>query len=127
MPGQEAQWRGGGIMVQRIAGDEARGDAGDDWDLSKAVMGTLSAEELLDPDLPSDDLLYRLFNEQGVRRLEPKEIFAKCSCSKDRLRNTLKSFDKTAVSDMMIEGKITANCEFCNTDYIFTQEDIDSL
>ncbi len=62
IPGHEAQWRGGGIMVQRIAGDEARGDAGDDWDLSKAVMGTLSAEELLDPDLPSDDLLYRLFN-----------------------------------------------------------------
>lgn len=126
VPGSAPQWRGGGLMVQRIAGDKARGDAAEAWDMAKAVMGTLSAEELLDPDLGSDDLLYRLFHEQGVSRLEPKDIFAKCACSKERLHNTLKSFDAKAVDDMMQDGKITANCEYCGTDYVFTQKDLDA-
>jgi len=124
MPGKEPVWRGGGVMVQRIAGDEARGDTGDAWDMSKAVMGTLTDEELLDPDLPTDTLLYRLFHEQGVRRLEPQDVLAKCACSRDRLHGAIKQFDKQAQEDMMKDGKITANCEFCGTDYVFTKEDL---
>ncbi|MBL4870648.1 MAG: Hsp33 family molecular chaperone HslO [Robiginitomaculum sp.] len=124
MAGQELKWRGGGLMVQRIAGDSARGDASEAWDMAKAVMATVSAAELLDPDLSSDNLLYRLFHEQGVSRLEPKDIFAQCSCSRDRLHNTLKSFDAAAIGDMMKDGKITANCEYCGTDYTFAQADL---
>ena len=123
VPGQDAMWRGGGLMVQRIAGDAARGDAEQAWDMSKAVMGTLSDAELLDPDLGSDNLLYRLFHEQGVSRLEPQDIFAKCSCSRERLHEAIKNFDDAARTDMMEDEKITANCEFCGTDYIFTNAD----
>lgn len=122
--GSNPTWRGGGLMVQRIAGDKARGDAEEAWDMAKAVMKTLSDAELLDPDLSSDNLLYRLFHEQGVSRLDPKDVFAKCSCSRERLHNTLKSFDETAIEDMMEDGKITANCEYCGTDYIFTSDDV---
>ncbi len=124
LPGEAPRWRGGGIMVQRIAADDARGDETDAWNTSKAIMGTLSDAEILDPDLSSDNLLYRLFHEQGVQRLDPKNIYAKCSCSKERLQNTLKSFDEAAIAEMMQDGKITANCEYCGTDYIFTQDDI---
>lgn len=124
VPGAEAQWRGAGLMVQRIAGDAARGDAEESWTMAKAVMATLNDVELLDPDLATDDLLYRLFHEQGVSRLEPKDIVAKCSCSRERLYNTMKTFDDSAVADMMQDGKITANCEYCDTDYVFTPEDL---
>ncbi len=124
VPGEAPVWRGGGVMVQRIASDAARGDTGDAWDMSKAVMGTLTDEELLDPDLPADTLLYRLFHEQGVSRLEPQDVLAKCSCSRKRLHSAIKQFDTQAQSDMMIDGTITANCEFCGTDYVFTQDDL---
>jgi len=123
LPGEAPQWRGGGLMVQRIAGDAARGDTDDIWELSKAVMGTLGDDELLDPELAADDLLYRLFHEMGVRRLEPQDVSAKCSCSKQRLLATLKTFDKQARTDMFENGKITANCEFCGSDYVFTTQD----
>src|SRR5690606_2682450 len=44
-------WRGGGMMIQQIAGDAARGDPAEDWDYARAVFGTLTDAELLDPDL----------------------------------------------------------------------------
>ena len=41
IPGEAPSWRGGGLMVQRIAGDLARSDTDEDWDVSKAVMPTV--------------------------------------------------------------------------------------
>jgi len=124
LPGQDQQWRGGGLMVQRVAADTERGDTDEAWELSKAVMGTLKDEELLDPDLDSERLLYNLFHELGVRVDTPKHVYAQCSCSRERLLASLKSFEVKDQDDMFIDGKITAKCEFCATDYVFTPEDL---
>lgn len=124
IPGTDPGWRGGGLMVQRIAGDRARIDTEEAWDMSKAVMATVSDEELIDPDLTSDHFLYRLFHEQGVHRARPDAIHAKCSCSRDRLYATLKTFDRSEREEMLQDGKVTANCEFCSTDYVFTQDEL---
>jgi len=112
-------WRGGGMMIQKVAGDVARGDTDEAWTTARSLFGTLTDAELIDPDLSQDALLYRLFHEDGVRVISTHAVRAKCACSRDRLYKTLKSFDKAAVADMAEDGKITANCEFCSTDYIF--------
>lgn len=119
LPGNDPTWRGGGMMIQRIAADDARGDTDDDWETAQALFDTLSDEELIDPDLSQEKLLYRLFHEDGVRIVEKADISAKCACSKDRLRNTLRSFDVDAIKDMAEDGIITANCQFCSADYVF--------
>jgi len=124
LPGSAEEWRGGGIMVQRVAADAARGDAEDAWDMSKALMGTLKDEELLDPDLGSERLLYRLFHEQGVRLDTPMDVRAKCSCSRERLLASIKTFEVAQQEEMFKDGKITANCEFCATEYMFSPEDV---
>ncbi len=124
LPGKAQEWRGGGIMVQRVAADAARGDAENAWDMSKALMGTLKDEELLDPDLGSERLLYRLFHEQGVRMDTPTDVRAKCSCSRARLLASIKTFELAQREDMFEDGKITASCEFCATDYVFTPDDM---
>jgi len=36
----------------------------------------------------------------------------------------LKAFDPTALQDMAENGEIKANCEFCDTDYIFALDDL---
>ncbi|WP_371396461.1 Hsp33 family molecular chaperone HslO [Fretibacter rubidus] len=118
-PGQDPSWRGGGMLIQRIAPDVTRGQTDDDWDTARALFATLSDEELIDPDLPQDELLFRLFNETGVRIIERAAINADCQCSEDRLEATLKTFDAKALDDIAEDGKITANCEFCGTDYVF--------
>ena len=119
IPGQPANWRGGGLMIQRVAGDNARGDNTQDWETAKALFETISDAELIDPDVSKETLLYRLFHESGVRLLDNVSIEAQCSCSRERLQATLKSFDAKAIEDMAQDGQISANCEFCDTDYIF--------
>lgn len=121
--GKDPKWRGGGIMIQRVSGDEARGDTHDAWTTAKALFETVTDSELMDPEVSQDDLLYRLFHETGVRVISSESITAKCACSEERLRQTLKSFDDSARQDMAEDGIITANCEFCGADYKFNTAD----
>ena len=119
-----SHWSGGGIMIQKIADDEARPDTTPPWETAQQLFATLTDAELIDPDLSTDTLLYRLFNEYGVRVVETHTVDANCRCSRDRLLSTLKSFDKTALNDMAEAGVISANCEFCATDYKFPLSEI---
>lgn len=118
-PGKDLIWRGGGLMIQKIAEDKLRGDTDEAWDTARALFQTVSDAELLDPELSQNDLLYRLFHEDGVRIVESSPIEAKCKCSRGRLENTLRSFEKSALADMAENGIIDANCEFCDTTYSF--------
>jgi len=122
--GETRGWRGGGIMIQKIAGDEARGNSDDAWQTAQALFETISDAELLDPDVSQNNLLYRLFHEDGVRVIDRAPIRAKCSCSRERLENTLKSFEPEQVKDMAEDGVISANCEFCATTYRFAIKDL---
>jgi molecular chaperone Hsp33 len=113
-------WRGGGMMIQKIANDKSRSDTQEAWDTARSLFATLSDAELLDPELSQNKLLFRLFHEDGVRVVERHKISGTCRCSRERLENTLKSFETTALKDMSEDGStIKANCEFCATDYIF--------
>lgn len=123
-PGKDPVWRGGGIMIQKIAEDKTRGDTDEAWETARALFQTVSETELLDPDLSQNDLLYRLFHEDGVRVVETSPIEAKCKCSRERLENTLRSFEKEALADMAENGMIEANCEFCDTTYEFAIADL---
>ncbi len=118
--GGKPHWRGGGMMIQKIADDTARGDTQDAWDTARSLFGTLSDAELIDPDLSQNRLLFRLFHEDGVRIVETHKISGDCRCSRERLENTLKSFERDALEDMAEDDQtIKANCEFCATDYVF--------
>ncbi len=126
LPGGQSEWRGGGVMLQRIAGDDARADTQDDWLTAKALFATLSDAELIDPELPQADLLFRLFNEGGVRVLATTAIDADCSCSRERLHHAMCGFATEALEEMAEDGVITANCEFCATEYAFKLDELSS-
>jgi molecular chaperone Hsp33 len=113
-------WAGGGMMIQRVAEDATRGETDDVYATACALMSTVEDAELVDPDLPMERLLYRLFNEDGVRALDRKEVHPECRCSQERLRNTLRSFDQSALTEMADDDDfIRARCEFCDTEYVF--------
>lgn len=123
VPGGEPQWRAGGILLQRVAsegGIRPTEQREDDWVRFGAFMQTVGADELLDPTLPPEELLYRLFNEDGVRVFEPQPIGFQCRCSRERVENILKSYSAEELSDLQTEaGQIEAKCEFCGTVYDF--------
>ena len=123
-PSSDLKRRGGGIMIQKIAGDENRGHTEEDWDTARALFRTVTDSELLDPNLSQEALLYRLFHESGVRVVDTAVVKARCKCSRERLERTLQSFNKTALKDMAEFGVINANCEFCDTTYSFPLTEI---
>lgn len=122
-PGQDPAWRGGAVMVQQIAGDMRRGDTLDDWNTAQALLATTKDLELVDPDLGTPDLLYRLFHEDGVRVLGYDGVQAQCKCSRERLHASILGFPKSDIEDMFEDGEIKAKCDFCATDYIFVPSD----
>jgi molecular chaperone Hsp33 len=119
-------WRAGGIMIQRLA--SRGGKRGkrvtvteDGWDHARALVGTASSAELIDPDLSPRALLRRLFHESGVWVYEPQPLQARCRCSRERVQSVLQSFSAKDLADMVDDGSIQVTCDFCNSSYAFTE------
>lgn len=107
-------WRAGGALIQLIAGDDARGSTEDVWDRSRALFQTLGDDELIDPTVSPETLLYRLFHEDGVRLEDARALKAQCRCSAERIGTVLASFGPEERADMVEpDGKIHVTCEYC--------------
>ena len=112
------QWRAGGALIQLIAGDDARGSTEEVWDRTRALFHTLADDELVDPTITPQTLLFRLFHEDGVRLEDPRPLKAQCRCSADRIATVLASFAPEERADMVEpDGKIHVTCEYCARDY----------
>jgi molecular chaperone Hsp33 len=124
------RWHAGAIVVQATPGSRP-GDsdaATDHWDRTRLMLGTATDTELLDPALPLDDLLFRLFHEDGVRVFQPLHLAPGCGCDADRVRNVLRSFTPEELADMrQDDGGVTATCQFCSRSYRFGRDEIDAL
>jgi len=119
-----AQWRAGGVLMQRLAGDRARGDTAEDWRRAAILFDTLTDEELIDPALGADRLLYRLFHEEGARMAEPAPLADRCTCNAARLTAVLRTFPHSEVRDLIEpDGKLHARCQFCARAYAIDPAD----
>ncbi len=120
-----SQWRAGGAMIQMVAGDTARGSTDDVWDRSRALFATLGDDELIDPTLPPETLLFRLFHEDGVRLEDARALAAVCRCSKDRIASVLTSFSDQERAEMVEDdGKIRVTCEYCASVYELSPDEV---
>ncbi len=116
--GYGPSWRAGGALIQLIAGDAARGSTEEVWDRSRALFQTLADDELIDPTVPPETLLFRLFHEDGVRLEDARPLKAQCRCSKDRIATVLTSFSEEDRAEMVEDdGKIRVTCEYCASVY----------
>jgi len=116
--GDGDRWRAGGVLIQNIAEDEARGSTREAWTRTQALFETVGEDELIDPLLPANRLLWRLFHEDGVRVFEAKPLRAFCRCSQERIEGVLRSFGAEERADMVeADGKIRVTCEYCSRVY----------
>ncbi len=133
-------WRAGAIMVQHLPDDGgisamqiSSGDAppgseaevveDDDWVKARVLLDTVEDHELLDPTLAPEELLYRLYHEDGVTVFPAVGIADQCSCSRERISTVLDSFTDEERAEMTEDGQITVTCEFCSSRYAFRSED----
>jgi molecular chaperone Hsp33 len=135
--GSREHWRAGGLLAQFLPKAPERlrmpdlhggdGDPGqpphevadDSWRELQALMATVEHNELLDPSVGSERLLYRLFNEHGVRVFEGTHVEDECSCSRAKIRGILEGFSAEEIEESTEDGVIRVNCEFCSKAYEF--------
>lgn len=128
---QDTQWKTGAIMIQQLP-DENAGKTQevnmDDWMRAAMLLDTCTDGEMLSPVLHSADVLYRLFNEDGVRIYTPTHVRFKCRCSSDKVIHILKTIPRGELEDICKkEGKVSITCEFCNEAYYFAEQDMDKI
>jgi molecular chaperone Hsp33 len=141
--GSRRRWRAGGILLQFLPKSAERvrqadfdpGDAppgtdphlapeDDAWVEGRSLVATVDDIELIDPELSSERLAYRLFHERGVRVFRTAPVHAQCSCSRQSVETMLRSFPQKDRDDMVENGKITVTCEFCSSTYVFAPSEI---
>jgi molecular chaperone Hsp33 len=121
--GEGYAWRAGGLILQNIAADEARGSTEEAWETAQALFETLGEDELIDPQVSGESLLWRLFHEDGVRLFRAKPLRAFCRCSTERIAAMLKSFPLEERREMVEpDGKIHVTCEYCSRAYVLEPE-----
>ena len=122
--GEGSRWRAGGILIQNIAADEARGDTEEAWARAQAFFATIAEDELVDPTISVETLLWRLFHEDGVRVFEATPLRAFCRCSGARIASVLASFGNEDQQTMVEpDGRIRVTCEYCSKVYEFTPDE----
>jgi molecular chaperone Hsp33 len=104
-------------------GSEALFEEDDSWTEAKTLAATVEDYELTDPQIGAELLLYRLFNERGVRVFPATKVLDDCSCSEEKIRGVLKGFTAEEIRDSVEDGKIEVTCEFCSTSYVFAPEE----
>lgn len=124
---EAGQWHGGAIMLQELPAQEqekASSDTADDWRRCMMLLDTATMEEMLDPTLPINSLIYRLFHEEEPRVFDPTLIRKGCRCSREKVENVLKTLKGDEVDEYIVDEKVSITCEFCNTSYDFTRDDL---
>jgi molecular chaperone Hsp33 len=112
------RWRAGGMMIQNVAEDAARGPTEDAWVRAQLLFATLAEDELIDPTIAPETLLFRLFHEDGVRLFPAKPLTAFCRCSEERVVGMLRAFPAEDLGGMTEDdGLIHVTCEYCSRRY----------
>ncbi len=135
-PGVAEHWRGGGVMLQHMpkaspfvaedegngatlsAGDLVKDDEAENWNRVNVLLDTLEDIELIGPSLAPNDLLVRLFHEEQPRVFDTQTVRFGCTCSEDRVRQSLSIYSARDIEMMTTEeGRVTADCQFCGAHY----------
>jgi molecular chaperone Hsp33 len=124
----------GGILVQHLPeGEEGRERLHTrfdhpEWDHVRALAETIKASELVDPDLPIETLLWRLFHEEEEIRVLPATIVSKgCRCDLEHIRDVISRFGAAERAEMAApDGLITVDCEFCSRGFPIRLDEFDT-
>ncbi|MCA1922274.1 Hsp33 family molecular chaperone HslO [Buttiauxella noackiae] len=110
----------GGMLLQVLPAQDAQAD---DFNHLAALTETIKAEELL--TLPANDVLWRLYHEEEVTLYDPQNVEFKCTCSRERCADALRTLPDEEVNSIIAEeGEIDMNCDYCGNHYVFNAMDI---
>ena len=112
----------GGLLMQHLAeGEEGRERLHvrmdhPEWDHVAALAGSIRHDELVDPGLSLEALVWRLFHEEAEVRVEQGPPLVRgCRCSLEHYAGVIASFPEADQLDMRNDaGVIVIDCAFCS-------------
>ncbi len=114
----------GGYLVQLLPGapDEVIDKLEDGIKRAGAVTAMLEA------GLSPEEILGQVCGDLGVVFMETTEVSYKCYCTRQRVTSALISLGREELTEIMNEGNpFPVECQFCDTVYEFTPEDLSKL
>ncbi len=118
----------GGVMTQHLAeGEEGRERLHvkldhPEWEHVAVMSGSIKPQELADPALPLEEIVWRLFHEETAVLIETGEVLSKgCRCELAHIRDVISRFPASERSEMANDsGIIVVDCKFCSRDFPIT-------
>lgn len=112
----------GGILVQHLPeGEEGRERLHvrmdhPEWEHVAVLAGSTRQEELVDPALSLEALVWRLFHDEDEVRVEPRTVLSRgCRCTAEHYAGVLSRFPEAERDEMRGEdGLISIDCAFCS-------------
>ena len=114
----------GGYLLQLLPG--APDETIDKLEQGIQRAGAVTA--MLEQGMTPEDILGQVCGDLGIVFMETTPISYKCYCSRERVSGALISLGKKELEEIRAEGKtFPVECQFCDTIYEFTPEDIGKL
>lgn len=113
----------GGILLQVLPAQDA---STDDFNHLATLTETIKTEELL--TLSPTEVLWRLYHQEEVTVYDPQDVVFKCTCSRERCGDVLKTLPQSEVDEILAEdGEIDMHCDYCGSHYVYDAVDIAAL
>lgn len=114
-----------GLLIQHLAdGEEGRERLHvrldhPDWEHVAAMAGSISHNELLDPALSLEAIVWRLFHEEQEVRVQPGATLSRgCRCSAAHYEAIVARFPADEQTEMRgPDGVIAVDCAFCSRSF----------
>ena len=114
----------GGYLIQLLPG--APDDVIDRLEAGIKRAGAVT--KMLEQGMTPEDILGQVAGDLGVVFMETTEVAYQCYCSRDRVTSALISLGRKELEEIAEEGKtFPVECQFCDTVYEFTPDDIEQL
>jgi len=136
---KKISWQAAGLIIQKMpkktergvvkkegstnqllaSADLLQGQESENWNRVNFHIDTVEELELMGPHISKIQLLNRLFHEENPRVFEAQSIKFGCTCSADKVRNTMSMYSPKDIKTMTTaDGEVTADCQFCGAHYI---------
>lgn len=114
----------GGFIIQMMPGaDELLADI-----ITYRLEEIPSITTLLNEGKTIEQVIEYIFDDMDLKILEEMKPEFKCDCSKEKVEKAFISIGEKDLKEIYDEGKDEElKCHFCNTSYVFTQEEIGEL
>ena len=114
----------GGYLVQLLPGAPEEIISA----LEAGIQRAGAVTPMLEAGMTPEDILGQVCGTLGVVFMETAPVCYKCYCSRHRVESALISLGRRELTEIMQEGKtFPVECQFCDTVYRFTPEDIREL